>query len=102
MIVPIKRPDRMPDACESLRKSIDMHQSGLTPKSIQGYMLATRCKRVLRAIYGSAYAAIWAWLVSQVREDATLWWWRVRVKLGFVWMSKEDREIYDDVMREDV
>ncbi len=102
MILRIRHPEWMPDACESLRKAIDMQQSGMIPEAIQGWMIAVPCKSVLRAVYGSAYAAIWAWLVAQIREDAGMWWWRARVRLGCVWMSKEDREIYDTVTKEEL
>ncbi len=101
MILKVKHPEWMPNACESLRKAIDMQQSGVIPTAIQGWMIAVPCKRVLRAVYGSAYMAIWYWLVAQVKEDMAVGWWRIRVKLGCVWMSKGEREIYDEVERED-
>lgn len=92
---PIVRPDWIDGAKESISQTLLLDSNGIFPEEVRGFILATPAKRLLRAVYGSSYAAIWAWLKSEIRTDCSIRWWRLRTKLGLVWMDVEDREMYD-------
>jgi hypothetical protein len=67
MTLPIRNPNHMPAALRSMTDTIALYPR--MPESIKGWMLAVPCKRILRAVYGSAYRAILAWLVAEVMAD---------------------------------
>lgn len=50
---PVKHPEWLPSALESLAGAVRLHQSGRVPEKIQAWMLVTPMMRVMRAIHGS-------------------------------------------------
>lgn len=90
----VANPDRVPGARESLQRTLRIDGQGLLPESIRGAMLAVPCKRMLRAVYGSAWKAICAWAWTELREAATYY----RQK---VYLTKLEREIRRELEAED-
>lgn len=90
----VANPDWVPSARESLQKTLRMDGQGLFPESIRGRMLAVPCKRMLRAVYGSAWKAICAWAWAELSDTATYY----RQK---VYLTKLEREIMRELESED-
>ena len=86
----VAKSDQVPGSRESLQKTLAMDSEGMIPHSIRGGMLAVPCKRMLRAIYGSAWRAIIAWAWQKIRNDASWAWYRVRSR---VYRTKAEREM---------
>lgn len=76
MIQPVRNPHDLPAALRSMADTIEADP--YMPPSIRGWMLAVPAKRILRAVYGSAYRAIWAWLWAEVR--------------GSIYLKKEEKD----------
>lgn len=90
----VEHPDHVPGARASLQKTLRMDGQGLFPESIRGAMLAVPCKRMLRAVYGSAWKAICAWAWIELSETAT--YYRQRI-----YLTKLEREIRRELETED-
>lgn len=83
MTLHVRNPTHVPAALRSMTDTIALYPR--MPDSIRGWMLAVPCKRILRAVYGSAYRAIWAWLVAEVAAD-------LRGIRSRFYLTKEERD----------
>ena len=87
----VAKPDHVAGARESIMKTLAADEDGMIPDSIRGLMLAVPCKRMLRAVYGSAWRAIFAWAWQEVSNDASWAWYRVRSR---VYQTKAERDSF--------
>lgn len=98
---PIAHPDWLPDACESLRKSLELHRDKRIPASIKVPMLVVPIKRVLRGVYGSSLRMALALLMDALRDIPYDFWnlrvipfWHLKIlrKTREQWMAELDAE----------
>lgn len=87
----VAKPDQVAGARESIMKTLAADEDGMIPDCIRGGMLAVPCKRMLRAVYGSAWRAIAAWAWQELRNDASWSWYRVRSR---VYRTKAERDAF--------
>jgi hypothetical protein len=86
----VARPEYVPGARDSLLKTLASDEEELIPDAIRGVILATPCKRMLRAVYGSAWRAIAAWAWSEVCNDFYDTVGRLRRR---IYQTKLEREV---------
>jgi hypothetical protein len=94
----IARPEHVPGAIESLISTLSLDKHGHIPDSIRGSMLAIPCKRMLRAVYGSAWRAIIAWAWLEIQHDVFDRVYAIRCR---IYMTAAEREVEEVFGREE-
>lgn len=72
MTEPVAHPDWLSEACKEAETLFRLVNEGKIPEKILGWMVATKCRRLLRCIYGSDSKALRAGREALKRDAALM------------------------------
>ena len=95
----VKHPEWIPHC--NIDRTVRLSKAKRIPDSIEGFMLVTACKHLLRCVYGSNLQAAWALLCEALWDKITIPWhyldWRIHRKQ---WENEEIAEEMKDIAEE--
>lgn len=87
----VKDREWMLDAMKSAERVFKLYRADMVPKSVEGFMIATPCKRVLRMAYnGSNMKVGWFIFWDAVYERLQMIWIGFWQKFGFYKSDEEE------------